>query len=212
MNSRTANTQNQFFLFADLNCPFGFALNERMESLNLSPQVEWRGIQRDKNAKSLTTPSTIIDTIAQHIKLIQERAPDVVIKAPIFRPNTALAMSTLIEMASINKSDSIKLRGILYRAYWHDSADISNPSVLQQLLKRVDTTIENISQTTQTKMVDWQIMWEEGAYDQKIPAFDSKDYGKMVGLPTTQDLLFYLSKLDIDEDEDVRSKYANSKI
>ena len=74
--------------YGDLNCPFCFALHQRLADWGLLERIEWRLIvhapELSKSNFSLEDQSLL----ANEVFSIHHRAPDVTVKLPRTRPGT----------------------------------------------------------------------------------------------------------------------------
>lgn len=201
----TNSNSYDYHAYSDLNCPFCFALNERFHNLSIDQsKIEWRGIQHEPDADSISTPATDVALIKNEVSMLRKRAPEISLITPPFRPNTKLPTSIIIQLQKMNMDQAIAFRTLVFRAYWRDGADISNRSILTELAKRLDITIPPIDDQTLEMMDLWQGQWENGDYGQRIPSMDSDKRGPLVGFANTPDLLFYLHNLEVEESTAIR--------
>src|SRR5688572_3633054 len=80
----TAGPQHVYF--ADLNCPFCYALDERIQELGLTHLAAWRGVQH-----LLTTQQWRVQTqevLAEEVSRVGRLAPELTIRVPPRRPDT----------------------------------------------------------------------------------------------------------------------------
>jgi predicted DsbA family dithiol-disulfide isomerase len=122
-------------VFSDPNCPFCYATEERLHALDLDGHVEWRGVQ---HAPHLAVPMAPADRVLARelpteVSAIRTRAPEVEIAVPPGKPNTELAIRY---GAAALRADPIAGRRFvrsLYRAFWREGRDLSDPGVLDAL-------------------------------------------------------------------------------
>ena len=71
-------------LFTDLNCPFCYATEQRLEQLGVNEKIVWRGVEHEPD---LPVPMAIDDPeiaaeLAEEVKSVRARAPEVDIALP----------------------------------------------------------------------------------------------------------------------------------
>src|SRR5687767_3242019 len=119
-------------LFTDLNCPFCYATEQRLERLGVADRIVWRGVEHEPD---LPVPMDVGDAaiaaeLAEEVESVSARAPEVPIALPAGKPNTAAG---LVAAAAAMRADPVRgaaFRQALYQAYWRDGRDISEPAVL----------------------------------------------------------------------------------
>ncbi len=119
-------------LYSDPNCPFCYALGERLDVLGLDGLVEWRGVQ---HAPMLAVPRAVHAPrmnvmIQQEVRAVQHLASEVPIQVVTGKPNTGPAIRLVAAAEQINARRARQLRLDLYRALWQCNEDISDPKVL----------------------------------------------------------------------------------
>jgi diguanylate cyclase (GGDEF)-like protein len=95
----------------------------------------------------------------------------------------------------MDQDKAIKLRRSIYRALWVDSVDISNSSVLQDLLQTHGLVVSLDDTTADGDLSSWQQQWgENDLYDRNIPITLDENETTMIGLPSQSELENYLLK------------------
>lgn len=122
-------------LFADLNCPFCYALEVRLTGCGLMDEVEWCGVQ---HARQLHSPMSLNADpygaeVAAEVVTLARIAPEVPIVAPTSKPNTADAIAAIATAAVDDAPAAATLRERLLHAFWLGGADVSDPEVLTSL-------------------------------------------------------------------------------
>ncbi len=154
-------------LYSDPNCPFCYALGERLEGLGLDGQIEWRGVQ---HAPRLPIPRVVQAArmqamIDQEVRAVQRLAPEVPIQAVTGKPNTGPAIRVVAVALPIDHQRAHQLRVDLYRALWQRNEDISSPDVLTTLTQALglpDLLVE-LSRTSASaaRAAEWERAWED---------------------------------------------------
>jgi predicted DsbA family dithiol-disulfide isomerase len=116
-------------IYSDFNCPFCYATHERLAALGLHEQVRWRGVQHSPELPLPMRPAEgpFKAELAEEVESIRRRAPEVPIEVPPGKPNTGPAIE-LAAAASGDVADDLVLG--LYRRFWRDGEDLSDPDVL----------------------------------------------------------------------------------
>ncbi len=188
-------------VFADLNCPFCFSLHERLISLGLIEQVHWRSIEHAPGIDSRNNDPRQINQLNTHCKLLLQRAPDVAVCNPGFIPGTALANNLLLSVEERYPEKLVEVRTALYRAYWQNQQDISDPVVLYGLLREYNIGIVEPGDAQTAQLERWQYQWQFGDYDQRIPVMQRESGEAMVGLQCSATLQRFVELGNADSDK-----------
>src|SRR5262245_22048207 len=94
--------------FADLNCPYCYALHERIQELGLAGLATWQGVQHLLSAEQWRelTPERIVEEVGR----VQSLAPELPIRVPPRVPTTSLAIVTLAELGLADAAAGAQLR------------------------------------------------------------------------------------------------------
>jgi diguanylate cyclase (GGDEF)-like protein len=195
---------NRLTVYADLNCPFCYALHENLRDLSYLNRVNWKCIE---HAPQINFTERGIDTRTElntEVNKVKALAPDVNINIPAGRPNTHRANEILatIQVQVPQQADAFRTR--LYRALWVDGKDIADSTVLAELLDSVGIDIPEIDQNTRHQLQAWQQEWEQGDFSRNIPALLTSEGNKMLGFPSSQllMLLIYGDSVNITAEND----------
>lgn len=168
--------------YGDLNCPFCFAQNERLVKLGLQHLVTFRGTEHLPEL-----PADTADDVAEELLLreeltrLREKAPELVVRDPAFRPNTRLAMSAIAAATDVHPEAAPLLRTSLYRALWQEGRDISTEEVVMPLIREAGLTGLDLAAGAKT-LSEWTRQWDEGAFDRRLPAMVARDGAVLLGL------------------------------
>jgi len=189
-------------VYADFNCPFCYALNERLHAMDLEDRVEFRSIQHAPSVSSNKAGFKVLSELTREVAEVRRRAPSTRINVPLFRPNTAAA-SALV--SAINKSKpgkSSPLRRRIFQALWVDGQDISNPDVLATLLKELAIEAPADGAAQDEELAEWQTLWEENrGYEHNIPIVISQRGEVVIGFPLESELDTFLKTGSMISDE-----------
>lgn len=157
-NARKANA---FLLYGDFNCPFCYALHERLHDLNVIERCEWRGVQHAPHLPRPMKPwsGSLGAELRHEVSVVQRLAPEVPIALPPGKPNTLPAIVQAVELLRTDRAQGMAFVRAVYRAFWRDGQDISDPSVLSRLSgvtvpSDQDENSHRISQ-------EWEAAWHE---------------------------------------------------
>jgi predicted DsbA family dithiol-disulfide isomerase len=182
----------QAILYSDFNCPFCYALGERIHAAGLADRVEWRGVQ---HAPQLAIPMAPADAhlgaeLQEEVRAIRRLAPEIVIAAPPGKPNTASAIAAVASALGSDALNAQRFKDALYRAFWQQGADLSDINILAKLAGenglpdtwRADAVSHSVSR--------WQAEWMMGF--RGVPAILRADGQKLEGLVSAQVLRDFL--------------------
>jgi predicted DsbA family dithiol-disulfide isomerase len=119
-------------LYSDLNCPFCYAMHERLHEMNLLDRCEWRGVQ---HAPHLSKPmarrsGTLAAELRHEVTLVQRLAPRVPISLPPGKPNTRDAIELAAALLRQEVGRGMDCVREAYRLFWCEGQDLSDPAVL----------------------------------------------------------------------------------
>ena len=86
-------------------------------------------------APALSNSDEVQQELTREVAVVRERAPEVEICRPPLRPNTRLAIATLLSVEEALPDRAAELRTLVFRALWRRGQDISDPDVLASLLE-----------------------------------------------------------------------------
>ena len=173
--------------YSDYNCPFCYALNERLIALGDSHRIQWRGIEHEASATSRVVTLDEKNQLLNEVTVIRKRAPEITIVTPPFRPSTRLPNRVTFAIKDQDQKNLSDFRTLLYRAYWVEGKDISDSAVLKQIASSVN--LEYPSEDDINKPMPeldlWQESWMGDRFKTRLPALLSTDIDKpIMGFPT----------------------------
>ncbi|MCP4875227.1 MAG: diguanylate cyclase [Gammaproteobacteria bacterium] len=178
-----------FTAYADFNCPFCYALNERLRVMELGRRVELRAIQHAPSISSSDVNSDQLSKLSREVAEVRSRTPSTKINLPLFRPNSGPA-AALVNVLTKNEPDNaVLLRNRIFRALWIEGQDISSPDVLSALLKELNIKPPAKVAETPSETDAWQIEWESTEeFERNIPVVISAGGETVIGFPLEPEL------------------------
>ena len=158
------NPGQRFEVFSDFNCPFCYALHDRLHDMKLLDRCEWRGVQ---HAPHLSRPmvhwnGALGDELRHEVAIVQRLAHDLPIAVPTGKPNTKVAITQAIALLDQDTARGMAFVREAYRAFWCEGLDLSDPSVLEQLVKQVGGSPEMVGVVDGKRdrlAQDWEGAW-----------------------------------------------------
>lgn len=190
---RLPRGDKKWVAYGDLNCPFCFALEQRLAKREREPMIEWRLVEHAPDLPlngSFATPAQL-ELLGVEIESLQERAPDVSIELPRFRSNSRRAIEAVAEASLVDPDKADVLRRSLFTAMWRDQEDIANVELLQALAKEAGLPILKGTARARDEKLRWTNEWRAGGF-QRIPVLLSGRNAVLEGLPTIPRLDVFL--------------------
>ena len=184
---------SQYVVYADFNCPFCFALNERMHEMGLDERLDFRPIQHDPDADSEQANIAMLVDLTREIAELRRKLPSVKIAVPLIRPNTEAASVLFAAVQASNPDRAAELRLRIYRALWREGRDISDSDQLAAVLADLALPRPVDHERGRALLDAWQQAWEaEAAYERSIPVIISRQGETLVGFPMRPGLESFL--------------------
>jgi hypothetical protein len=176
--------------YADLNCPFCYALDERIHQLGLTGAALWRGVQHLVTPEQWRAEST--ERLGEEVARVQKHAPELKINVPPRRPASALAIVTLAELDLVDRAAGAQLRRALYSALWVDGRDISSANVIAESCRALGFEAPKPGANGRSLAQRWQREWENGDFDRCIPVLVAPSGARSVGLEESRRVAAFL--------------------
>lgn len=179
-------------LYSDFNCPFCYATHERLANLGLHDRVRWRGVQHAPELRQPMRPAAgpFAIELAREVESIRLRAPEVPIEVPPGKPNTGSAIR-LAAAAPPAAAEQLVLD--LYRRFWRDGEDLSDPDVLAAAAAASGTGDGDDSPDGETTAREWQREWERLGVG-GVPLLIAADGRHIYGLSDAGELARFLEE------------------
>ncbi len=177
---------SDYLLYGDFNCPFCYALHERLHELQLLDRCEWRGVQ---HAPHLPRPmkvwtGSLEAELRQEVAVVQRLAPGLPIALPSGKPNTGRAIALAASLFQRDPAAGMQTVRALYHAFWVKGQDISNPLVLDEFGITDGSDLDQVRE-------EWDAAWHETG-QAGVPLVVSPGGVLLVGcVPTEQIQAFF---------------------
>jgi predicted DsbA family dithiol-disulfide isomerase len=151
-------------LYSDFNCPFCYAMHERLHGMNLLTLCEWRGVQHASHLPRPMTPwqGSLGAELRHEVAVVQRLAPGLPIVLPPGKPNTRPAIEQAVALLRRDPSHMMAFVGETYRAFWCEGRDISDPEVLRQLVEQIGGSpgaVGIITDEDRRVAHEWEAAW-----------------------------------------------------
>lgn len=181
----------RFFLYSDFNCPFCYALHERLHELGLLGRCEWRGVQHAPHLPRPMKPwqGSLGAELKHEVTVVQRLAPGLPISLPSGKPNTLPAIEQAAAMLRQDVRGGMDFVKRTYRAFWCEGHDISDPHVVKQLAGEGFT--EDVDDESRVIAQKWETAWHATGQS-GVPLVVSPDGDLLIGcVPVDQVKSFF---------------------
>lgn len=183
---------SQFVLYSDFNCPFCYAMHERLHARGVMDTVEWRGVQ---HAPHLPIPMArwngmLMEELRQEVAVVGRLAPSLPIVVPDGKPNTRPAIQLAVRLLARNPVQGSRLVRRLYQCFWRDGRDISESRVLGEMLVALGIDEQGLlgkDDASVRVLDDWDDQWRLTG-QAGVPLLVRFDGAFLVGLARETDL------------------------
>jgi len=157
--------------FIDLNCPYCYAMFERVTRWGLGDQIEWCMVEHDAHLLEGSFDLKQEELLTTEVFEVHHRAPDVDLNLPPDRCNSTIATWLVVVVARLFPDSANTFRRAVYRALWLDGWNIGDRAVLEDLLLLNDLPVEllEMCKDAPEEFLAWQKLWDKGPYDHSIP-------------------------------------------
>ena len=187
------NAGPMFELFSDFNCPFCYALHERLYDLNLIDRCDWRGVQHAPHLPSPMKPwqGSLGAELRHEVAVVQRLAPELPITLPPGKPNTKPAIERAIALLGLNRANGMEFIRRTYRAFWCEGRDISDRKVLGDLAG--DSMEEASNDSSRRIAQEWEIAWHATG-QAGVPLIVSPGGNLLVGCVPREDIVGFFGQ------------------
>ncbi len=193
---------DDFIVYADFNCPFCYALNERIHALKLDRQVDFRLVQHAPEISGRDDGFAALSELSREVAELRRRAPSTQINVPLFRPSSAAATRLVHALGRNNPAAAIRLRRRIYRALWIEGEDISSAELLDRLLRELEIEPPGEAALAKAEAASWQQDWDQNPeFERNLPIVISARGETVVGFPLEPELNSFLDKGTLLSDE-----------
>ncbi len=185
-------TPDRYILYSDFNCPFCYALHERLHDVGVIDRCEWRGVQHAPQLPRPMKPwSGSLEAELRHeVAMVQRLSPMLPIALPSGKPNTLPAIEQAVALLHKDRQYGMDFVRRIYRAFWCNGQDISDPLIVKQLAGEQFT--EDLDGHNQIIAQKWETAWHATGQN-GVPLLVSPDGDLLVGcVPQEQVQQFFL--------------------
>jgi predicted DsbA family dithiol-disulfide isomerase len=178
-------------LYSDFNCPFCYALHERLHDVGVIDRCEWRGVQHAPQLPRPMKPwsGSLGAELRHEVTMVQRLALGLPIALPPGKPNTLPAIEYAIALLQKEPRVGMDFVRRTYRAFWCEGRDISDPVVLKELAG--EHVVENGDGQSQVLAQKWETSWHATGQN-GVPLLVSPDGDLLVGcVPVEQVRQFF---------------------
>lgn len=178
-----------FTVYADLNCPFCYALHQQLVALGRMAVVDWRLVEHAPDVSVFNNTPESQAELASEVFTVRSRAPDVQIALPPLRSDSRFATLCVIAAREICPQKAAQLLKNLYEALWVDGLDISATPVIYNCITAAGLPGElTIEEHHETQLDTDQATWEQAHNHLRVPVLIDADGRKVLGLPTGEQI------------------------
>lgn len=171
---------DRVILYSDFNCPFCYALHERLHDVGVINRCEWRGVQHAPQLPRPMKPwsGSLGAELRHEVTMVQRLAPGLPIALPPGKPNTLPAIEQAITLLQKGPRVGMDFVRRTYRAFWCEGRDISDPVVLKELAGEL--VLENGDGESKVLAQKWETAWHATGQN-GVPLLVSSDGDLLVG-------------------------------
>ncbi|MFT4978216.1 MAG: diguanylate cyclase (GGDEF)-like protein [Myxococcota bacterium] len=190
----------RLIVYADFNCPYCFALSERLLEMGEADRVVWRSIEHMPTTTSAQRTMEVQSLLSAEVSALRRRIPSLDVSTPAFRASSGPANHLLQALSGATPEALLRLRVGIYRAYWQDGLDIEDEDVLHELVGQSGVVAAMAGLEVVTRQLQaWQDEWEVSRYHQRIPVLlESGADCYILGLPAYTVVQDFLQGREID--------------
>lgn len=181
--------------FIDLNCPYCYALFERISRWGVAGQIEWCMIEHSSHVLEGGFDLHQEELLSNEVFEVHHRAPDIDLSLPPERCQSTKATWLLAVIHRLFPEKANPFRRSLYAALWQFGRNIGDVGVLLDLLAAHGMPVELLSMCEEPpdEFKGWQAAWEQGDFDFSIPVLTHPASGRvLIGLADQSSLAEFL--------------------
>ena len=182
-------------LYTDINCPFCYATETRLEALGVADLVEWRGVEHEPDlpVPMLRDDADLNEEVADEVSQVRSRAPEVPIEVPQGKPNTARAIgAAAAAMRAADPAQARAFRHGLYQAFWVDGGDVSDPALIAEIAQQHGVqAAADPRPEDEMRVTGWRLDWERSPL-RGVPLLVRSDGEILYGLKGSEELRSFM--------------------
>ena len=185
-------------LYSDFNCPFCYAMHERLHEMNVLARCEWRGVQHASHLPIPMKPwqGSLGAELRHEVAVVERLAPGLPIALPPGKPNTKPAIEQAVALLRHDPSHAMTFVRETYRAFWCEGKDISDPEVLRQLVEQAGgspESMDSINSEDRRVAHEWEAAWHLTG-QAGVPLIVSPENYLLVGCAPIADVQRFFSR------------------
>jgi diguanylate cyclase (GGDEF)-like protein len=181
--------------YIDLNCPYCFALHERLTGWGIVDRIEWCMVEHASHILDGPFDLNQEQMLSSEVFEVHHRAPDIELMLPPQRCRSTVATRLSVYVERFAPAQVHSFRQALYRALWQEGLDIGAVNVLQGLLTAHSLPLSLLDECSEEPMelTSWQQEWDSADFDHSIPVLTHPASGRvLIGLPDERTLTEFL--------------------
>lgn len=192
------NDRKRCRLYSDFNCPFCYAMHERLHALGFMEQISWHGVQHAPHLPKpmATWAGHLSAELKQDVETVRRLAPELSIRLPKGKPNTRLAIAAAARAQVVDPSRAGEFIRSLYRSFWVNGLDLSDERLLLLEAERHGFAgaelVGSAAPAVDRMLSEWRDLWEETEH-QGVPLLQRSDKQVLVGLVPGEALTRFLT-------------------
>ena len=160
-----------YVAYIDLNCPYCYALYERVYRWGLAEQIEWRMVEHASHVLDGEFDLVQEELLSSEVFEVHHRAPDIELSLPPDRCRSTQATHLIAIVQRLFPERTNAVRVALYRALWQEGRNIGDEEVMLDVLRAHGLPEELLGMCTEApeEFLEWQRAWDQGDFDHSIP-------------------------------------------
>lgn len=184
---------NNYIVYCDLNCPYSYALHEKLKHIPNLPNIEYRLVEHAPDLGLYGNRPEILTELAGDVFAVRSLAEEVPLALPPERPDSRFAILCIIAAHKISPEKAVKLRELFYTTLWVEGKDISCPSIIFNCINQAGLPLDlEVEDDSEEQLEIWQSQWDSSQVSSRIPAIIAPDNRKLLGLTSTDDLTAFI--------------------
>lgn len=184
-------------LYSDFNCPFCYALNERILGLSLGDRIEWRGVEHapDLPARTRAGDARLAAALEQEVWAVRRLAPELPIVRPAGKPSTGLATRWVAAAFEADPVRAHSFKDALYRELWQRGGDLADEALLREVAHAHGFGDELRPEEHRARVEEWRHAWIASG-TRAVPAAVRAGGGVLLGLVSRPELAGFVAGAD----------------
>jgi len=181
--------------YIDFDCPFCFALYERLHRWELLDSIDWCMIEHSGHLLDGPFDLNQEEKLAREVMELHHRAADVEVLLPLQRCRSGLATRLVAHVQAEAPLKTNALRLALFRALWQEGKDLSDRELSKRILREQGLSLHflDLCEEGSSHLSKWQKAWESGNFDQSIPVLTHPGTERaLIGLADEDTLISFL--------------------